>query len=213
MRGVKRLKKLEMSAHYASMRYRNMLVEIDQADYEEKNRRVSYVVIGLSNLYSNFNKAFFLSCARSPIGTQKRRYHCTYIYNNDDAALGIIVQHFKSSAVPKPDGSWKKRDEPSRYDVLHLEYGLIAIGSSKIDDFNIVMGMHLTMLEDLHVFRNYYAHSNRKTQYAARDLLPKYTIPDKHPTLALFDRPFGRAVPLIFDWLDDFDVYVGTLCT
>lgn len=182
-------------------------------DDDTLNQKMSHAVIGLLNLLSNFNKAFYLSCARSPIGRSKSRHITPAPYVDDNSSLGIIILKYKPNASRRSDGSWSKRDEPSRYEIEHLEYGLISINSPKINDLYIVQGMNLGIHKDLPVFRNYYAHKNAKTQRSARLILPQYLIPDMHPTKALTQVPRTRSIPLILDWLDDFDITVCTLCS
>lgn len=213
MKTTKYLPKLEATALYTSNRYRNVLSRIDESNFEDINVKMCYLSIGLCNLVSNFNKAFFLSCGRNPKGRDKKHSLSLHRFTTDDKLLEIIIKKYKPSAAPKANGSWSKKDEPSRYEIQHVEYGLLTIGSRKINDLYIVQGMNLSIHTNLPTFRNFYAHKNLKTQSSVREILPSLAIPDLHPSLALLQPPNGRSVSLMMNWLDDFDVMIPILCS
>lgn len=213
MKPVKYLPKLEKSTIYTLNRYKKIIPTIDLRNMEESNLKMSFLIINFTNLISNFHKAFFLSCARNPKGSNRKTSICFHNYRDDNILLGMIITKYKPGARPKADGSWGRRDEPNRYDLEHISYGLSCIASLKLYDLRVVEGLSFSVYRDLPTFRNFYAHRNAKTQAAARGLLPDYVIaPRLHPTVSLLESPNNRSVSLIEDWMDEFEISVNILC-
>jgi hypothetical protein len=76
------------------------------------------------------------------------------------------------------------------------------------------MSVDTRALQDLPVFRNFYAHRNEETAAKAIALAERqYLIRGRtHPTLAIATPPYQRPQPLILDWLDDIRAVIDLLC-
>ena len=82
----------------------------------ERNPVVAYVTIESLNAWSQFSRAFYLSCmlnakteARATVAVMPAGVHL-----ND--AIGLAITRFKSYAKPNSLGEWDRRDEPAWHD-------------------------------------------------------------------------------------------------
>jgi hypothetical protein len=64
----------------------------------------------------NFVRAYYLSGLLGAKRTAGGRIGVTHIVTNENTAIGLAVVHWKPTAIPKPDGTWDRRDEPTWHD-------------------------------------------------------------------------------------------------
>jgi len=175
--------------------------------------RLEYVTIEMLNAWVNFIRAYYLSALLGAKRCGLGRIGVSHIIANENAAIGQAVLFWRPSATPRPDGSWERRDEPTWHDPASVLPICLARGFSNIADLQAAVSTGTRVFRDLPVFRNYYAHRNRRTRKAAVDLAPIYGIASTtRPSEILLARPLGRSQPLILDWLDDLRFTIEYIC-
>lgn len=178
----------------------------------EKDRHFSYVIIEAQNLWSNFSRSYLLSCLLRP----KRISKGFVILSNaaittpgDLLLLATRIHRGRTAAAPTT-----RREEPPWHDRNIFLRTCNELGCSHYSDILSAMSIQTRVLEDIPVFRNFYAHRNEESTRKAIDLgRHKYLITGaSHPTEVLATPPYKRTQPLILDWLDDIQVTIEFLC-
>jgi hypothetical protein len=174
---------------------------------------MSYVTIQFLNLWSNFVRAYFLSCmlgARRESGPSVAVLHPGLTYHD---ALGIAVHVFRPAAMPMGSGGWDRRDEPRWHDTHWILTLAASEAFSNVGDIGAALSIGTRAFIDLPVFRNYFAHRNELTRIAACNLaLVNYIPVSSRPSRILLTRPLGRPQSLIEDWIDDVAFVVDYMC-
>ncbi len=178
MRRTTRLRKLRIAAHVHLRRLRRDVASLTPATtVRDVETTMTYVTVQFLNLWSNFVRAYFLSCmlgARRESGPSVAVLHSGLMYHD---ALGIAVHVFKPAATPMGGGGWDRRDEPRWHDT-HWILTLAANETfSNVGDIRAALSIGTRVFIDLPVFRNYFAHRNEKTRVAACNLALFNNIP------------------------------------
>jgi hypothetical protein len=165
------------------------------------------------NAWSNFVRAFYLSCIfEAKPCTSKRISHGAGAPDLN-AGIGIAVQMVRPYSRPKSNGSWDRRDEPPWHDP-NILLGLSSrITCSHDSELQAAFSMGFTVFRDLPVFRNFFAHRNAATAAAAANIASSYGIPSSLGTPAiLLTNPYGRFQPLLFEWMDELLFTAEYMC-
>lgn len=179
----------------------------------DRESRLTFAVINLLNSWSNFVRAFYLSCA---FGAKTKtlvfvRPHVPF--SDTNAAIGYAIQQFKRYASPNILGRWHRRDEPPWHDPNTLLRVCANLRFSNTTKIQAAFSLNLRVFLDLPVARNFYAHRNQGTDEAAQLLAPLYGIPSNlRVTQLLFSNPLRRPQPLIFEWIDELKITADFLC-
>jgi hypothetical protein len=214
MRPAKRLKVLQNSTLKRLAKLRVITYNLGQRTPSRETKfGFSYVVIDLLNTWSNFSRAYYLSCILRP--QLEGGGHIAIIISglNFNDALGLAIRAYSRSAQPKADGTWHRKDEPAWHDPNVLMKLSSNLGCSNLANIQSAFSSGSRVFLDLPVFRNYFAHKNQQSEYAAMQRAIKYGIPSNiRPLEILLARPLNRHQALIFDWLDDIAFVVEYLC-
>lgn len=214
MRSAKRLGRIQKS----SLRALDRLVKETEAlvrspRSRDRDRRIGLVTIDSANLWTQFTRVFFISCA---LGTQRvhgGRISPPIPFSNESQALGAVIPLFKPRATPLSTGHWHRRDEPAWHDPRVALRCFTHISASNLADVQAGLSSGSTVLDHLPVFRNFFAHRNGQTEAAAKVIGPSYGIPAVYrPSQILATRPLGRPNTLLEDWLDDLRLMIEFLC-
>jgi len=174
---------------------------------------VCHLTVELLNSWSNFARAYYLSgmlCAKR-VGGGKIIVPDPRLNEND--ALEPAILHTRHGAARKLDGSWNRRDEPTWHDPYVLLSTCEAVHFSNLTDLQSAFSTGTRVFVDLPVFRNYFAHRNRRSRLAAENLAPLYGIPaTRRPSEILMSRPLGRPQMLFLEWLDDLMFVIHFMC-
>lgn len=174
---------------------------------------VARVTIDFHNTWTNFCRAFYLSCLLRARKADGSVVTVPAPAINIDDALGRAVLHFRPRATPKSDGSWHRRDEPTWHDVNNLLAIFQAQGVSNISDIQAALSAGYRVFLDLPVFRNYFGHRNQQSIEAARNAGVQNAVPPlDRPSEMLLTRSLGRQQPLLLDWFDDVKFTIHYLC-
>ena len=115
--------------------------------------------------------------------------------------------------MPKANGTWGRRDEPTWHDPQTLLRVGHAERFSHLSDIQAAFSAGYRFYVHLPVFRNYFAHRNKDTKYAAASIGPQYGISaTKRPSQILLTRPLNRPQPLILEWMDEMQFTIEYLC-
>lgn len=213
MRATNKLRSLEK---VFKTRARNIQYSILRTAPSQLNREKRYVlaysVIDLHNSWSNFCRSYLLSYSKSPKTRDGNRLFCLQPLNENEI-IGLTIRNFKPYATPKSDGSWHRRDEPPWHDPNILLKGCELIAASNLLDVQAAFSSNSRVFLDLPVYRNFFAHSNKQTEDAARRLASQYSIPTGlRPYDILMTRPVGRPQALLFEWVDELVFTAEFLC-
>lgn len=186
------------------------------ASSHETEVRVGYIAINLLNCWSNFIRTYYISCASgalSPSGAIISSDLTTGAATFNDL-LGRAITHFNSKAVPKIDGSWDSRYEPTWHDSATIIALAKEFNFTNLADITAAFTFGYTAHRNLVVFRNYYGHKNANTARKAQNLAPYYSIPSNlKPTNILLSPPPSTAGSLLEVWRTEFSDTIGYLCS
>lgn len=189
----------------------NLLALSDQ----EKERVLTFVAIDALNTWSNFARAFYLSCVFGATTVNGKRV--TYTVPSPmvapltpfEALVHAIVTikrpHYTNSGTVV-----MRRDEPS----WHMPDTLPRLSAS------LSLSIHSTIdgafgfgaFSGLRVFRNFFAHRNDDTEARVKRAAPSFRVPSSvRPFEMLQFQPPNRP-PLILDWMDELDITGYSLC-
>lgn len=214
MRPCRNLGKLEHSARKRLLRLRGVASRVCRGDVQHDGEiYFSFVAIETLNTWRNYCRALYLSFTLDPRSTSGTRVTICRRGLTFNQAIGIAVRSYRRHAEPRSDGTWDGRDEPAWHvpQVLLRLCGLLRC--SKLEDIQAAVSAGSRVFIDLPVFRNFYAHRNQQSQYAAMRLATQYGIPATfRPSRILASRPLGRPQPLVLDWIDDLLFATQGIC-
>lgn len=217
MKLARNLRHLEIGAERALTRATRSITGISTNSLPElRERAVSFTAINLLNGWSNFQRAYFVCCllgTKSPLtGTITSSESSSPLTSNQ--AIGKAINHFRPLALPKTNGEWDSRDEPTWHDSNTLLQLAQAYSFSNLADIQTAFTFGFTAHKDLVVFRNYYGHKNKSTKTKAQSLASKYLISSNiHPSIILLSAP--NAAPnssLIEMWKGELSQTISALC-
>lgn len=217
MRPTTRLRALQTSATQRIRRLRRDLqVQLfgPSTSQRQTEAQIAIIVIEVLNSWTNFVRAYYLSCLLRPHRSRGGRIEALPTIRGFDEGIGIAVKCFRPHTRPKMDGSWDRRAEPTWHDprtLIELARRLRFSHCAQIEA--AFSGMHSRTFRDLPVFRNYFAHRNLITLKAALDLAPSYGIAGlSRPAEIMCARGLHRHQTLAMDWIDDIEMVVEYLC-
>lgn len=179
--------------------------------FVERDRMFCYVVIESHNLWTEFCRAFILSCVDRPYSIQGNMVTLsnTRIRSQSDALHAATKCAFgKKARAPKT-----RRDEPSWHESRLFLQVCREMGCSNLPTIQGALSTGTSVFGDLPKVRHFFAHRNDETKSRARDVSLRYALPRlPHPTLILSLAAPQRPQPLIVDWLDDLTTTMELLC-
>lgn len=179
--------------------------------FAERDRRLCYVAIEALNTWSEFVRAYVLSCVLHPerINNPQITLSNQGIRSSSDV-LHAAVRLMRGGTKPPPK---TRRDEPAWHDVQTLMKTCGYMGCSHIADVHRALSIPTMAFDHLPTLRNYYAHRNPESKQKACDLAAKYAIASvAHPTVLAASTAPHRPQPLIADWIDDLCIAAELLC-
>jgi hypothetical protein len=189
------------------------------AAFLTRRQRESRVLIGalcvdLLNQWSNFSREFFFSVVHGTWSASSGDISVTKIAPGDRrTAIDLAVRTNNAAKNRRPAGTpWERKDEPKWYVHADLRRALDAIGATNLAQFDRAFALGVRAHRTLPAFRNYFAHKNRDTSDAARNMFVQYMIPDRLPTEGLCTVPFNASEVLFLDWITELSLLSGTLC-
>lgn len=214
MKISRRLDCLGTSAKWSLARAARKLPDVKRG--ADREILASPLVINLLNAWSNFVRAYYISCAlgaRSSTGAKVSSSLAGHGLSPNDI-IGEAIQHFNPRATPGAGGIWNTRDEPSWHDVNRLMSLASHFAFTNEADITAAFTFGFTAHRDLVVFRNYYAHRNQGTRRRAQGMAVSYSIrSNQHPTEVLLDAPIRYPGQQLIDvWLSELEQTVELLC-
>jgi hypothetical protein len=165
---------------------------------------LSYVTIEGLNLWTMFARCYFLSSAlKARTSNGPRVVIAVGGINTQNDALTFAVYQERPRFVGMT-GPWAYWQEPTWRNPVAFDRVMAALKPSNLGNLRKGLAYPTTALDDLPVFRNYYAHKGRNTALQARSIARKYALsPAMRPSELLCSRGPGRPQSLLADWLDD----------
>ena len=216
MRPVVRLRNLRLAVFRRAERFERQIATASLQPVDPQvDMLVSDACIGLLNTWSNFARAYYLSCFLLPRREGGGRITVAGAFTafsfNDaiDHSIAILRPYKK----PRGGGVWDSRDEPTWHEASTLLKLSSSIGCSNSKDISDGLAGAPQVLRDLPTFRNFYAHRNRNTWESAMRLRHGYGIIARdRPTSVLLSCAYGRPQPLLLDWVSELKDAVEYLC-
>ena len=178
----------------------------------ERDGGIALATVEVLNTWTNFVRAYWLSSFDEPYTSHGRRISCARHLVSSDP-LGFAVTTFRPTARPKGNGTWDSRDEPTWHDPQTLLRLTRDAGLSSAADVAAAFSINTRAFNDLPVLRNYFAHRNQGTYYAALRIAPLNSVPTPmHPADVLTAVPATSTQALFHDWLGDFELVAEYLC-
>jgi hypothetical protein len=179
----------------------------------EHDRNLAWVTIESLNLWSEFCRAYFLSCLRSAqleSGVQvvcKRNTGYSF-----EQAIGSIL-HSLNRRVP-PAGKLTRRDEPTWHEPQSLITGCTNMDTSNLSQVQAALSIGSPVFTHLPTCRNFFAHRNDDTAMKVLTLgQSSYSMFSTHHPSEVLTRPaYGRPQSLILDFIDDLWATMELLC-
>jgi hypothetical protein len=200
---IKRLTKLE---HLS-----NNILSI--SSNREIETLLTYITIETLNTWSNFSRSFYLSCTLSAKTVSGKKIIISSTIANFNDAVGLVIPLYKRSATPNHAGIWHRRHEPTWHDPNVIMKICNHIGCSNITQIQLGFSGGLTVFKNLPTFRNFYAHRNQQTEYAAMQIATQYGISNLlKPSQILLSLPLNRRQILLLEWIDELRLTVEYLC-
>ena len=168
-----------------------------------RDRFTSFVVLELFTVWSNYGRAFYMSCATGTNTANGRPVPCGVgqLTPNDALTLAIATDNPK---LARQKGPWFPRDEPNWDDPSVVQKALTALSTPAEAWYSSATGGFSTpVMTDLKIFRNFYAHRGEVSGQKTRKRAVKYAVPPDHPTVILNTRVPGRPQSIVADWASD----------
>ncbi len=216
MRPSRRFDVLSASATARLDAYRKRAVDAALVTSVASRNDLSFVSIELLNLWANFCRSYYLSCILTPRRVRGGRVVATGFGGSTFTdAIAVAMTLHKPYIKRLANGTFKRRDEPTWFDINVFTTSCAGLGCSNLADIQAAVSTGTRAFLDLPIFRNFFAHRNEDSAAKARTAAAtRYSIPTirRHPADIVAARPYGRPVPLIVDWIDDIRATVELLC-
>lgn len=178
---------------------------------------VSYVAIEAQNTWSNFVRAYVLSCWRNVRLQSGTRVAIAprFAAGTENDVLGWAVNRYRTKSKIKPDktGRYEPRDEPKWFKLNTLLDLAQDLGCSNLAEIQIAVSAKPVVFSLLPTFRNFFAHRNRFTELEASSAASSLGLPtDEGPAAALVYRPLTKSASTLGEWLLDLQETVRSLC-
>jgi len=181
-------------------------------DPRDRDAGVALAAIDVLNTWSNFARAYWFSAFGTPRTTLGRSITSSRPLVASDP-LGFAVLTFRPNAQPNSYGRWDTRSEPTWHDPQTLLRLTSEAGLSCFADVAAAFSVNSRVFYDLPVLRNYFAHRNQETYYAALRVAPLNSVPTpKRPSEILTSVPATSTQSLFLNWLGDFDLVADYCC-
>jgi hypothetical protein len=179
---------------------------------------VSYVTIETQNTWSNFVRAYYLSCF---LGVRLRSGSrvgviAPFAGTSVNDAIGYAVIRFSGTGKkrkPSSSGVWDVRDEPKWHEVHTLLTLCEDLQCSHIPQVRTAVSIGSSVFDTLPTFRNFFAHRNQGTERKAMALAPQIGAPSGlRPTDAVVYRPPTASTSALERWIIELGQVIEFLC-
>lgn len=169
---------------------------------------VSHVTIELVNLWAEFCRAYFLSCALRAKGPGGRVAHAQPSIRTPEDAITFAV-HIATPRLRSNPGPFTRYNEPPWHDAALFRQIMAALSPSILPRVDAALSQPVRVLPDVVTFRNFFAHRNEETATKVRSLARNYRLPtNRHPVETLISYPPGRPDPLLVDFASEIRLLV-----
>jgi hypothetical protein len=200
MRSCKYLSTLHKSCEKNIARLRKAAGAAAQLQEKDADLSITYITLELLNTWSNFTRAYYLSCFLLPKTIKGEKITTILVASDSNDAVSIAMRKLKPNSRPTPNGIWKRRDEPTWHEQRNFLILSEHIGVSNLEDVRSALSNGFTVFNDLVVFRNFFAHRNQSTEKSVKPVSKNYGIlVKKRPSQLLLTNPINRTQPLLLD--------------
>jgi hypothetical protein len=215
MKPVRHLSKLERTCNRRLDKIHAVAAHSVSLYTATKDKELAWATVELLNLWSEFSRAYYLSCFRSARLGSGARITCSSGANWSTFDQ-LIIALSQSLGNKKAAGSKKlpRRNEPKWHQPNVLITGCTNLGTSHLLQVQSALSISSSVFNDLPTCRNFYGHRNEETAAKVLRLGSAYSIYGRnHPSEVLASYAYGRPQSLILDFVDDIRNVIQLLCT
>lgn len=202
--GTQRLRKIRKTARGAVTPYS-----------QSHDKELAWATIELANLWSEFCRAYILSCLRSAKLDSGGRVSCNNVAAGTtfDQAIVTLAQNMGKGWAVK-GGKIQRKHEPNWNETSCFLKSCNQLGASHLSTVQKALSMGPAVFRNLSTCRNFYAHRSEDTARKVMNLgLTIYSIGGKtHPSEVLAARAARSRQSLILDFIDETEMTIDQLC-
>ena len=197
MRAEKALPSLERRCLRRLDRLRQIVGAASPVDWRDRDRRTSFASIEALNLWHQYCRHYYLSCAFGAVNAAGNRVALVVMpFKSERTAITFAASQFKPSQLTGDEPRWR---DPASWLVA-----MDALCGAGFTPVAAATGVSTDAFSDLPRFRNFYAHRSRGTALRAKALATKYVLSTRlHPTDILLAQRPGAGASVLVGWLDD----------
>jgi hypothetical protein len=125
------------------------------ARIDQVEQQISHITINLLNTWTNFVRAYYLSCMLSAVRHRGGRISVANPGLSLNDAIGQAIRHYRPYCSPTSSGSWHRRDEPTWHDPNKFIPICRAQNFSNLAQIYSAFSLGSRVFSDLPVFRNF----------------------------------------------------------
>ena len=211
MRIVRNLSKLQQTATRRLLKLKSFAPGVGPVHGFDDDQRVSFVSIELVNLWSEFCRFYFISCALGVRGMKGGRVLTTTPLNTKEEAITFAVVY--KNPKKTGNGPWTWLDEPTWRRPTTILNLLTRLGASNVTQVQAAFGYSTVVFDHLPTVRNFFCHRNEGTSNKLAAVARAVKVPPKARAIDIVcsASPTGTQ-SILREWIDDLRLVVEDLC-
>lgn len=159
----------------------------------------AYVVIESRNTWSRLTRSVYISCALGTVTSSGLRIRRISGVSSAEDAIKLAIPIYNGRRPPR---KLTRRSEPAWHDTAFLARLFSSTGMPNAATVATAIGVKPHVVEDLTVFRNFYAHRDEQTLRAAQNVARRNGVSGAgRPTGILGTHTPHAKRPLLREWL------------
>lgn len=211
MRMVRNLTQLHEAATRRLLVLKSLVSRVHSPTSPNNDRQVAFVSIEVANLWSEFCRCYFLSCALHARRMAGDRVLTAKGLKNAEDAITFAVRH----KDPKKTGAgpWSWSDEPTWRKPGTVLKLFSRVGASNVSQVQAAFSYTTTVFDHLPVVRNFFCHRCKGTSDKLVPLARIAKVPSRSKASEILCSTSSTGTQSILcEWIDDLRYVVNGLC-
>lgn len=211
MRIVRHLGRLQRVARRRLLVLKALAPPIWSPSGPDRDRYVSFVVIEVANLWSQFCRCYFISCALRAKRVTGVRVMTAMSLTTKNDVITFAVKYNRPNRTGT--GPWSWRDEPAWQKPTTVLNLLQQLGASNLSQAQVAFSHSTTVFQHLPTMRNFFAHRSEATATQLHSVARSVRGPTglKASDVLCLPRPKGTE-SILREWIEDLCHIVDNLC-